>query len=164
MRAEVDDDFARWVAARQRSLVRAAYLVCGDADLAQDLVQDALVKVAGRWSRLRDQNPDAYARRIVYHDAISAWRKVRRERTVALVPEPAPAPGRGFEASSDDRIALEQLLGDLTVKQRAVIVLRYFEDRTEADCADILGVSIGTIKSQAHVALARLREKAGDLP
>ena len=82
MRDEVDPDFAGYVVSRQRRLVRAAYLVCGDEHLAQDLVQQALTKLALRWNRLRDGNPDAYVNRILYRDAVSWWRRIRRERLV----------------------------------------------------------------------------------
>ena len=157
MRREVDEEFAQYVRARQHRLLRAAFLVCGDAHLAEDLLQGALVKLASRWDRLRNENPDAYVRKILYRDAVSAWRRTRRE-TVSLFPdldlqraEPDRSPGAG------ERLDLMRALGQLTPKQRAVVVLRFFEDRSEADTADALGVSVGTVKSQTHAALARLR-------
>jgi RNA polymerase sigma-70 factor (sigma-E family) len=156
----VDPDFAEYVRARQHVLLRAAYLVCGDAHLAEDLVQGALVKLADRWPRLRGEYPDAYVRRILYHDAVSAWRKRRHELVGLSTSEggssawshPAPA-----EAVAD-RVDLARALDQLTAKQRAVLVLRFFEDRSEHDTAAALGVSVGTVKSQTHTALARLRE------
>jgi RNA polymerase sigma-70 factor (sigma-E family) len=152
MRDEVDPDFAGYVVSRQRRLVRAAYLVCGDEHLAQDLVQQALTKLALRWNRLRDGNPDAYVNRILYRDAVSWWRRVRRERLVdEVVDGPAPL--------TDDAVRLDvrRALMTLTPRQRAVVVLRYFEDLTEAETADLLGVTLGTVKSQSHVALNKLR-------
>jgi RNA polymerase sigma-70 factor (sigma-E family) len=137
---------------RQRRLVRAAYLVCGDEHLAQDLVQQALTKLALRWNRLRDGNPDAYVNRILYRDAVSWWRRIRRERLVGEVAD-SPAP------LADDTVRLDvrRALMTLTPRQRAVLVLRYFEDLTEAETADQLGVTLGTVKSQSHVALNKLR-------
>lgn len=160
MPREVDEDFARYVRARQHVLLRAAYLVCGDAHLAEDLLQQAFAKVALRWDRLRSENPDAYVRRILYRDAVSSWRRTRRESLVDVLPEP----GRPDESERVvDRLDVERALASLTPKQRAVVVLRYFEDRTEADTAEVLGVSVGTVKSQAHAALARLRDQIPDL-
>ena len=160
MQREVDEDFARYVRAREHALLRAAYLVCGDAHLAEDLLQQAFTKVALRWDRLRHENPDAYIRRILYRDAVSAWRRTRRETTVAELPENGT---EDLPAEVLDRIQLEQALATLTPKQRAVVVLRYFEDRTEVDTAEVLGVSVGTVKSQTHAAIARLRERLPDL-
>src|SRR5690348_7933622 len=160
MQREVDEEFARYVRARQHQLLRAAYLVCGDAHLAEDLLQGALAKLALRWERLRHENPDAYVRRILYRDAVSSWRRTRRESLGLLPPEPViPDAVR----SAGERIDLERALLALTPKQRAVIVLRYFEDRSEADTAEALGVSVGTVKSQSHAAIARLRTLMPDL-
>ncbi|MFM5903499.1 MAG: SigE family RNA polymerase sigma factor [Microbacteriaceae bacterium] len=180
MRREVDDEFAAYVRARQHRLLRAAYLVCGDAHLAEDLLQQALTKVALRWEQLRSQDPDAYARRILYRDAISAWRRTRRESlseslsgalsggTAETVAQAGPWGGTNdvggnLASGVADRVDLQRALATLTPKQRAVLVLRFFEDRTEADTADVLGVTVGTVKSQTHAALVRLRERIPDL-
>jgi len=160
MRHEVDEEFASYVRARQHRLLRAAYLVCGDAHLAEDLLQGALVKLALRWDRVRGENPDAYVRRILYRDAVSAWRRTRRESIAAVLPDPGHA---DHSTGVSDRLDLERALATLTPKQRAVVVLRYFEDRTEADTADVLGISVGTVKSQTHAALARMRQRVPDL-
>ena len=157
MQQEVDAEFARYVRARQHRLLRAAFLVCGDLHLAEDLLQGALAKLATRWERLRHENPDAYVRRILYRDAVSSWRRTRRE-SLSLFPElelDGTEPDRSTRAG--ERVDLLRALGQLTPKQRAVVVLRFFEDRTEADTAEALGVSVGTVKSQTHAALARLR-------
>lgn len=79
MRLTDDEDFVAFVEARRRALEASAYLMCGDRHLAQDLVQEALVKVAARWERLSEGSPEAYARRVMYRDAVSRWRKLRRE-------------------------------------------------------------------------------------
>ena len=156
----VDEDFAQWAGARQHAFVRAAYLVCGDPHLAEDLVQDALAKVAERWERLRGENPDGYARKILYRDSVSSWRRTRHEDRGADLPERS---GHPFADAVLDRVALEELLGGLTPGQRAVVVLRFFEDRSVRECAEVLGVSQGTIKSQTHEALRRLRVGAEGL-
>ena len=157
MRREVDEEFAQYVRARQHRLLRAAFLVCGDLHLAEDLLQGALVKLAARWERVRNENPDAYVRKILYRDAVSSWRRTRRE-SLSLFPELDLDRSEPDAASSaGERLDLLRALAQLTPKQRAVVVLRFFEDRSEADTADALGVSVGTVKSQTHVALARLR-------
>ena len=155
MQHEVDEEFARYVRARQHRLLRAAYLVCGDVHLAEDLLQGALAKLAPRWERLRHENPDAYVRKILYRDAVSSWRKTRRESlsTLPLIDVPVD----DLSPRTGQRIDLERALDELTAKQRAVVVLRFFEDRSELEAAEALGVSVGTVKSQTHAALARLR-------
>jgi RNA polymerase sigma-70 factor (sigma-E family) len=174
MRREVDAEFAEYVRARQHQLLRAAYLVCGDAHLAEDLLQQALMKLALRWQRIRSENPDAYVRRILYRDAVSAWRRTRREHLDGAAGRGAGdgfggGPAEDVHAAGDteqevaQRVDLARALADLTAKQRAVVVLRFFEDRSEAETADLLGVSVGTVKSQTHVALARLRLLIPDL-
>jgi RNA polymerase sigma-70 factor (sigma-E family) len=165
LRGEVDvgeqddrEEFTRWARARQGHLLRASLLLTGDRQRAEDLVQEALTKVAMRWGRLRLTSPDAYARTVIYHDNVSWWRKHRREVLTAYDVEQvsaAPEPER--------RILLLAALATLTPRQRAVIVLRYFEDLTERQVAEMLGVSVGTVKSQTHVSLRRLRDAAPGL-
>lgn len=151
-----DAEFVEYVRARQHRLLRAAYLVCGDLHLAEDLLQGALVKLAGQWDRVRDEQPDAYVRRILYRDAVSSWRK-RRHEVVGLDPS-WDAPAAAWEAESvERRLDVLRALDALTPRQRATVVLRFFEDRSERDTAEILGCSVGTVKSQTHDALARLR-------
>lgn len=154
-----EQEFTEWAAGCQRSLLRTAYLLTGDLHRSQDLVQEALVKVALRWSRLRDGNPTAYARRIVVHDNASWWRR-RRESTGADPDDSVPD-----EVSSDPVTALvvRRALMRLTPAQRAVLVLRHFDDLSERETAEALGVSVGTVKSQNAAALARLRTGAPEL-
>jgi RNA polymerase sigma-70 factor (sigma-E family) len=154
MRHEVDEEFARYVRARQHRLLRAAYLVCGDTHLAEDLLQGALTKLAARWDKVRHENPDAYVRRILYRDAVSSWRRTRRESLSSL---PVDVPVHDRSSQTGQRVDLERALAELTPKQRAVVVLRFFEDRSEVEAAEALGVSVGTVKSQTHAALGRLR-------
>ena len=147
------DDFEQFVAARQAALLRTAYLLTGHHQDAEDLVQVALVKAVPHWDRLAGDR-EAYVRRILVRENVSRWRRRRwREVTAAAVPE-HPA---GAGADHDDLLALRSALAALAPRQRAVVVLRYYEDRTEAETADLLGVSVGTVKSQARDALARLR-------
>lgn len=155
-----EESFRRWAGERQLALLRTALLLTGDHYRAEDLVQEALTKVALRWRRLAGGNPEAYARQIIVRDNISAWRKRRREVVVAEPAEtgmPDPAP------SVDRRILLDRALAVLTPRQRAVVVLRYYDDLTERAAAEVLGVSVGTVKSQTHLALRRLREAAPEL-
>ena len=151
-----DVEFVEYVRARQHMLLRAAYLVCGDLPLAEVLLEGALVKLARQWERVRDEQPDAVMRRILYRDAISSWRN-RRPEVVGMDPlweEPADS----WDAEEvERRLDVLRALGGLTPRQRATVVLRYFEDRTEQDTAEILGVSVGTVRSQTHDALRHLR-------
>ncbi len=152
--------FTAWARAHQRRLVRTAYLLCGDQGRAEDLTQEALIKVARRWRRLCDGEPYAYARRILVNDNISWWRRRQPEITLTDLPEiSAAAP----DTSVHRRLALIDALAHLAPKQRAVLVLRYYEDLTEAQTAQVLGVSVGTVKSQAHDALRNLRETSPEL-
>jgi RNA polymerase sigma-70 factor (sigma-E family) len=152
-----DGEYLAWVAGCQQRLLGSAYLLTGDLHRAEDLVQEALVKVALRWSRLRDGNPTAYARTIIARDHVSWWRRNRRE-VLGDVRDPALAPG-----TAEERLVVLQALSRLTRSQRAVLVLRHFDDLTERETADALGVSIGTVKSQNAAALARLRTGAPEL-
>ncbi|WP_244928872.1 SigE family RNA polymerase sigma factor [Nocardioides sp. W7] len=157
---ELTAEFTAWAAGVERRLLRSAYLLTGDLHRAQDLVQEALVKVALRWARLRDGNPTAYARTIVVRDNVSWWRRWRREVVLDDV-----GVGEAATVSADPEAALvvRRALARLTPAQRAVLVLRHFDDLTERETAEVLGVAVGTVKSQNAVALARLREGAPEL-
>jgi RNA polymerase sigma-70 factor (sigma-E family) len=154
-----EPEFVAFVETRQHRLLRSAYLVCGDHHLAEDLLQNALVKLALRWRQVHDGDPEAFVRTILYRDAVSWWRRLRRERLSDAVPEPPP------ERDSDvpTRLLFERALRRLPPRQRAVLVLRYFDDLSEVRTAEILGISVGTVKSQASAALRRLREVAPEL-
>ncbi|GIF01522.1 SigE family RNA polymerase sigma factor [Paractinoplanes rishiriensis] len=153
-------EFVAFVQARQHRLLRSAYLVCGDHHLAEDLLQGALVKLALHWRKVRDGEPEAFVRTVLYRDAVSWWRRWRRERLTSTLPD-SVRPARDDELST--RIVFERALRQLAPRQRAVLVLRYFDDLTETRTAEILGVSVGTVKSQTSAALRRLRELAPEL-
>lgn len=162
MRAAGEADFAEFVASSSVRLFRAAYALCGDAGLAQDAVQAALTSAYLSWARVRAaENPEAYVRRMVINQLLG-WRRRkawRVERSYGDVPDTALA-------SHEDRVvdvdAVWRALATLPPRQRAVLVLRFYEDMTEADIADALGIRAGTVKSQASAALARLRREVGE--
>jgi RNA polymerase sigma-70 factor (sigma-E family) len=160
-RIDRDGDFAEFVAACQLRMLRAAYLICGDRYLAEDLLQTALIKVALRWRQVREGHPEAYLRTILYREAVSRWRRHRREIPVA---QPPDAVGRDDGSDRTHlRVMFASALARLTPKQRAILVLRFFEDHTEVRTAEVMGVAVGTVKSQTAVALRRLREMAPEL-
>jgi len=149
--------FTEWAAGAQRRLLRSAYLLTGDLHRAQDLVQEALVKVALRWPRLRDGNPTAYARTIIVRDNISWWRRDRE------VPGPERADLASVSSDPVTALVVQRSLARLTPRQRAVLVLRHFDDLSERETAEALGIAVGTVKSTNADALARLREGAPEL-
>lgn len=157
-----EPEFAAWAAGCERALLRSAFLLTGDLHRAQDLVQEALIKVAMRWPRLRHGNPAGYARKIIARDHVSWWRRHRRELTTGEVPRSAPTLALSGP-DSETTLIVQRALARLTPAQRAVVVLRYFDDLTERDTAEVLRVSVGTVKSQNAAALARLRTGAPEL-
>ena len=158
--APTDADFDEFVAAHVNDLLRTAYLIAWDEVEAEDLVQECLFKVARRWPRVRSMdNPRAYARRILINLATDGARG-RARRRIELEPLSANGDKRSVDplAALDSRAELVQALGQLPPRQRAALVLRYFDDLTEAQAAEVLGCSPGTVKSNASRGLARLRE------
>lgn len=152
------EEYAAWVAGCQQRLFRSAYLLTGDRASAEDLVQEALVAVGVRWSRLRDGNPTAYARTVLARAHVSRWRRLRREILHA-----GPTAEVAASEEHEDRLVVMKALARLTPAQRAVVVLRHVEDLTERETAEALRVSVGTVKSQNAAALARLRSGAPEL-
>ena len=151
--------FAEFVAARSASLFRTAYLMVGEHALAQDLLQEALTKTYVAWPRLREvENAEAYTRRAITTTAIS-WRRRRswHEKPAEHVPERPAHPADDVAT----RAWLWQELQRLPSRQRAAIVLRYYEDLTEAQTAAAMGCAVGTVKSQVAHGLKRLREQLG---
>ncbi len=151
-------EMSDFVQARGPSLMRLSYLLVGDAHEAEDVVQTVLARLAPRWeSVLRVDNLDAYVRTAISNEAASWWRRHRRRREI--IGHPFAPESATIDADLTQRFAIMQLLRDLPLKQRSVIVLRYYEDCTEAEIASILGCGVGTVKSQA--AKARLALRAG---
>lgn len=157
MVTEDEAGFADFVAARSGALSRTAYLLTGDHHLAQDLVQAALLQAARRWRRIHT-SPEAYVRRAMYHQNISWWRRRRIAETSLESYD-----GATTCADTDLRLSLDQALARLTPKQRTVLVLRFYEDLTEAETARALQLSTSTVKSTTRQALARLRALAPEL-
>jgi RNA polymerase sigma-70 factor (sigma-E family) len=151
-----DQEFDAYVIASGPRLKRLAFLLTGDLDRAEDLLQSAYVKALPRWSRIRAYDePDAYMRRVMVNSRTSIWRKLRGEVLTAEIPEHAVADGTdGYAVADDLRVALLAL----PPKQRAAVVLRHYCDLSEAETAALMGVSVGTVKSQTSRGLARLRE------
>ncbi|MEU9267937.1 SigE family RNA polymerase sigma factor [Streptomyces sp. NPDC048251] len=161
MQAEQEDRFQEFVRARWSRLVRTAYLLTGDVHHAEDLTQTALAKAYRSWRRIsRSDNPEAYVRRMLVSCNSDRFRK--RRVTEALTAAPPERAGRDEGAVRvEERGSLLAGLAQLPPKQRAVVVLRYWEDLSEAEVADVLGCSPGTVKSQASKGLAKLRMYPG---
>jgi RNA polymerase sigma-70 factor (sigma-E family) len=154
-----DAEFEAYMQARQPSLLRTAYLLTGNRHSAEDLVQTSLAKLYLAWDKVRDRDSvDGYVRRIMVNENNSLWRRgwKRREHASETLPERQVVD----EYDEGQSAALWRAVQGLPPKQRAVVVLRYYEQLTEAETADVLGISTGTVKSQASRALASLRESA----
>lgn len=150
----VKPEFDAFVAARWGALLRTAYLLTRDEGRAEDLVQSALTKLWFAWDRV-DGDPEPYVRRIML-TTFATWR--RRRWWSELVSDRVDAPPVQADDVAAGHVDVWTALGHLPPRQRAVLVLRYFEDRTEAETAELLGCSLGTVKSQHHKAMRRLRE------
>jgi RNA polymerase sigma-70 factor (sigma-E family) len=144
-------EFDAFVVARSPALLRTAYLLVHDEALAEDLLQTSLTKAWFAWQRI-EREPEAYVRRILVTTSASWWRR----RWTAEAPT-ADLPERPSVEGPADKQDLWDAVGHLPGRQRAVVVLRYLEDRSEAETADLLGCAVGTVKSQAAKALATLR-------
>ena len=149
-------DFGNYVAARSPALLRTAYLLTGNRLDAEDLLQTALARTYLSWGRIREREAlDGYVRRVMVNTRTSWWRRRKvDERPVERLPEVV---GRDRTADLDLHDALWTALAALPPKQRAAVVLRYYEDLSETETAGVLGVSVGTVKSTTSRALARLR-------
>jgi RNA polymerase sigma-70 factor (sigma-E family) len=154
-----DADFAAYLAARQASLLRTAYLLTGNRHDAEDLTQTAFAKLYLSWDKVRDQGSiDGYVRRILVNEHNSLWRRAWKRRE-------HPQDHTTFRTAVQDEYdegrssALWDLVQTLPRKARAFVVLRYYEGMTEAETAEVLGITVGTVKSQTSRALATLRER-----
>ena len=158
-------DFDEFFRATWARLYRTAYAVAGDAASAEDALQAAYAKAYVSWRRVRAaDHPEAYVRRIVVNEILGTRRRGfwQRERPQPVLEDAGSADS--LETGVVDRDAMWSAVQALPVRQRAVIVLRYYEDLTEAQIAEVLGCSPGTVKSQASAALTNLRRAAADIP
>jgi RNA polymerase sigma-70 factor (sigma-E family) len=161
MDAAVERDFREFVEARSPALMRLAFLLTGgDQHAAEDLLQTALAKLATRWRSV--DSPESYVRQVIYRQQVSWWRLKwhRHETNVAAPPDEAREDGT---SAVDLRMTVRAALSRLTSRQRAVLVLRFFEDLPEAEVARLLDCSVGTVRSTTHRSLARLRVLAPEL-
>jgi RNA polymerase sigma-70 factor (sigma-E family) len=155
-------DFAAYMRARQPALLRTAFLLTGDAHTAEDVVATALAKLYLSWDKVRDrESVDGYVRRIIANETTSLWRRPWRRREVAA--DVLPEHGRSDSYDDGRAAAVWRAVSSLPPRQRAVVVLRYYEELSEAEIAHVLGISPGTVKSQASRALAALRATHPDL-
>ncbi len=162
MDAQGQKRFRDFVENRSSALLKTAVLLSGgDRHAAEDLLQNALIKAAGRWQRIDE--PEAYVRQILYRQQVSRWRLKWRRRELSVAEPPEGTGGGDAALAADLRIVMRGALARLTARQRTVLVLRYFEDLPEADVARILGCSVGTVRSTTHRSLARLRALAPEL-
>ncbi|HRA75079.1 MAG TPA: SigE family RNA polymerase sigma factor [Propionicimonas sp.] len=154
-----DAEFTDFVRQASPSLTRTAWLLTGDSHLAAELVQEALVRTYLAWRRVRRGEATAYARRVLVNANIDRWRR--------RPPVPSPDLDRpdttDAEQAVDNRDQVARMLAELPLQQRRVIVLRYFNDLSEADVAEHLGISVGTVKSAASRGLATLRSRYATL-
>ena len=158
----VEREFTDFVTQRTHVLLRIAYALTGDQHAAEDLVQSALAKAFLQWRRING-DAEPYVKKIIYNDSASRWRRPQRraETSVAVTPERPLA--EDAIGTTDLRLTLIAALLELPPRQRAVLVLRYLEDMTVAETAEVLGCRKGTVASQASRALAKLREVVPDL-
>jgi RNA polymerase sigma-70 factor (sigma-E family) len=142
------------------ALRRLAFVLTGNLNDADDLLQTTLVKVIWSWQRVsRAENPDAYVKRMMVNAASTTWRRRKSNREVLLAHPPDRATPDGGTAQTENRAVLMAALGRLPARQRAIVLLRYHEDMSEADTATLLQCSVGTVKSQASRGLARMRSE-----
>lgn len=155
------EDYDRFVVVAAPRLLRTAYLLTGDRAAAEDLLQDVLERLFVAWPRVQDPLP--YARRALVHAAANRWRRKGRRRETELLPShDVQVPDATAAGAERDRVV--RALAELPDRQRAVVVLRYFEDLTEAQAAEALGCSTGTVKSHGSRALQRLRHLLDEVP
>jgi len=156
-------DFETYAAARQNHLYRTAYLLCGDRDRAQDLVQTTLVALLRSWRRARlAENPDAYAKKALVRAFLSEQRKLRRSVTAHAILRTEPGGTAAAADPTELRMVVLDALRSLPTKPRAMVILRYWEDLSVEETAALLGCSVGNVKSQCSRSLAKLRERLGD--
>ncbi|HZP54575.1 SigE family RNA polymerase sigma factor [Actinocrinis sp.] len=156
-------DFESYAAARQHHLYRTAYLLCGDRDRAQDLVQTTLVALLRSWRKARlAENPDAYAKKALVRAFLTEQRKLRRSVSAHAFLRAEPGSAATAADPAELRLVVLDALRALPPKPRTMIILRYWEDLSVEETAALLGCSTGNVKSQCSRSLAKLRELLGD--
>ena len=160
MRQSDEDSFTAFVHGRSASLLATAWALTRDRQLAEDLVQTALARCYIAWPRIRSEDPEAYVRRAMLNAQRNIWRRrLPQVQLSAEIPERAEDT-RPLEHSVVDRRTLLDAVAALSPRQRTVVVLRYYEDRTDAEIAQLLGCSVGAVKRHATRALRHLGEDA----
>ena len=161
MKRSDEDRFTEFVRAYSASLFRTGYLITGDYQRAEDLLQSTWVRLYRRWPRVEAmERPVGYARKVLVNQAISWWgRRSSREAPMLVLNEPEW--GGGVDEVTEHERVWKAVLS-LSPRQRAVMVLRYYEDLSEADIAETLGMARGTVKSHAHAAARRLEQLLGE--
>lgn len=162
MRTSPREEFREFVAVRGPALFRVALALTGGHHAAEDLLQGALERTFARWRQVRG-DPEPYVRSAMYHAQVSIWRRRRRLRELSVEQLPDRADTRDDIRVTDQRLAVRQALQRLGPRQRAVLVARFYEDLSEEQTAALLGCATGTVRSQLHRALARLRQIAPEL-
>ncbi len=152
-KARRDAEFTAFVEESTPRLVRLGVGLTGSGEAARELVQASLVKTYVAWPRIRHDQAYAYTRRIMANERVDAWRSTRKEAVSGELPERPSSP----TTRTEDHDQLVRLLGTLPARQRAVVVLRFYDDLSEAQVAEVLGISVGAVKSAASRGLASLR-------
>ncbi len=160
--ARGDEEFVEFVTTCSERLLRAAYLLTGDAHRAEEAAQSALVRTYAKWSRVRREDAYAYTRRIMVNQLIDEWRRPWREYAAPQLPDHLGDPSGDPADEVVARRWVLAALATLTPRERAIVVLRYYFELSEVDTAAELDVSVGTIKSTASRALAKLRITVGE--
>ena len=162
MKESLEAEFTAFVTDRGQVLLRIAHALTGERASAEDLVQGALAKAYARWPRIHG-DAEAYVRKIIYNDRASSWRRAGRHREVPVAEPPERAHSSRPDQEVTNRVTVREALQALPARQRAVLVLRYLEDRSVEETAEVLGCRPGTVASQAFRALAKLRDLVGDV-
>ena len=159
MRIRDEDGFEQFARGAMPRLLRTAWLLTGDPSRAEDCVQESLTRLYAVWPRVRGDEPEAYCHRILRNLVVSTWRKDRRLVLVGEVRDHAARPGHRV---SHERVDLVRALQSLPAREREVVVLRHYTDLPERVVAEMLGVSLGTVKSSSSRGLERLRALMSD--
>jgi RNA polymerase sigma-70 factor (sigma-E family) len=159
VRAQDEDAFTAFVHASSSSLLSTAFALTRDRQLAEDLLQTALARCYLAWSRIRSEDPEAYVRRTLINSQRNVWRR-RLPALIWRAEVPDERGSRPFDDELVERRALLDVVASLSPQQRAVLVLRYYEDRPDAEIAGLMGCSVGSVKRHASRGLRRLQQHA----